>query len=66
MTRRSDLQFFEIVNLDGGVSGSHFQKIKPDGLVIRLCNFMKDSYEIKKLYGSAGKGYGVEEEFVPD
>jgi len=30
-----------------------------------LCNFMKGSHEIKKLYGSAGRGYGVEEEFVP-
>jgi len=25
---------------------------------------MKGSYEIKKLYGGAGRGYGVEEEFV--
>ena len=36
MTRQSGLQFFEIVNRMGGASGSHFQKIKPDGLVIRL------------------------------
>jgi len=25
---------------------------------------MKGSHEIKKLYGGAGRGYGVEEEFV--
>jgi len=25
---------------------------------------MKGSYGIKKLYGGAGRGYGVEEEFV--
>jgi len=25
---------------------------------------MKSSYEIKKLYGGAGRGYGMEEEFV--
>ena len=60
----------EIVNRMGGASGSHFQKIKPDGLVIRLgrggillrqgylCNFMKGSYGIKKLYGGVGRGYG--------
>jgi len=30
------LQFFEIVNRMEGASGSYFQKIKPDGLVIRL------------------------------
>ena len=23
-----------------------------------LCNFMKDNYGIKKLYGGAGRGYG--------
>jgi len=32
----SGLQPFEIVNWMGCASGSHFQKIKPDGLVIRL------------------------------
>jgi len=76
MTRPSGLQFFEIVNRMGGASGSHFQKIKPDGLVIRLgrggillryeylCNFMKGSYGIKKLYMGARRRYGVEEEFV--
>jgi len=25
---------------------------------------MKGSYEIKKLYGGTGRGYGVEEEFI--
>jgi len=29
-----------------------------------LCNFMKDSYGIKKLYGVLEEGMGVEEEFV--
>jgi len=29
-----------------------------------LDNFNKDSCRIKFLYGSAGRGYGVEEEFV--
>jgi len=32
----SGSQFQKNVNRMGGASGSHFQKIKPDGLVIRL------------------------------
>ena len=41
MTRRSGLQFFEIVNRMGGASGSHFQKIKPDHPVGKGMSFIK-------------------------